>query len=54
MRTLSKEEIQTIRMCIKTYMNMYGVMPTLKAMLEWLGDSYANALALYITNPSAA
>jgi len=54
MRTLTRDEIQKIRMCIKTYLNINGVMPAMADMIEWLGADYAPLLALYNENPFAA
>ena len=35
-----KEREQTIRMCVQTFFNMYGKMPRLSDMAEWLGQNY--------------
>ena len=34
------EKTQKVKMCIKTYLNLYGVMPTTDEMESWLGESY--------------
>ena len=39
------EKIQTVNMCIQTYFNLYGHMPSLMEMIEWLGNSYQPVLA---------
>ena len=54
MRKLTRDEIQKIRMCIKTYFNINGVMPAMTDMIEWLGAEFAPLLAIYEENPSAA
>lgn len=35
-----REKMQKINMCVQTYINLYGQMPTLQEMVEWLGISY--------------
>ena len=37
-----------IRMCIKTYFNMYGVIPTIMEMIEWTGEPYEAILNIYV------
>ena len=34
------EQIQKIRMCRKTYFNMYGKQPHIQDMIAWLGEEY--------------
>ena len=34
------DKMQVIRMCIQTFFNLYGAMPSKKEMLEWLGATY--------------
>ena len=53
MKTLTRDEIQMIRMCIKTYINMNGVTPDKAELVEWLGSSYEPLLALYDNNTAA-
>ena len=53
MRTLSREDIQLINMCIRTYINMNGVAPDRAALVEWLGASYEPLLALYDSSTAA-
>ena len=33
------DQMQRIRMCIQTYFNLYGVVPDVKVLREWLGTS---------------
>ena len=33
------EKEQKIRMCIQTYINLYGIAPSMQEMMEWLGAS---------------
>ena len=35
-----KDREQTIRMCVQTFFNIYGKMPRLSDMAEWLGQEY--------------
>ena len=35
----NNDQMQEIRMCIQTYFNLYGVLPSEQVMLEWLGAS---------------
>ena len=37
-----------IRMCIKTYFNLYGVTPTIEEMNEWTGEPYEEILQVYL------
>lgn len=47
-------EIQKVRMCIKTFFNMYGIMPGAQDMIEWLGDSYEKILPICMAELKAA
>ena len=38
------EKEQKIRMCIQTYVNLYGTAPSAQEMLEWLGASYEDMI----------
>ena len=38
------EKLQTIKMCVTTYFNLHGVLPSIQEMLEWLGKSYEDIL----------
>ena len=40
----SMEKEQKIRMCIQTYVNLYGTAPSAQEMLEWLGASYEDMI----------
>lgn len=53
-KELNSYEIQTVKMCIQTYVNLYGVMPGAGDMLDWLGESYAAIIPLYVAAPEAA
>ena len=33
------ENIQKIRMCVQTYINLYGTLPGVNEMADWLGMS---------------
>ena len=34
---MNNENIQKIRMCVQTYINIYGVLPSVNEMSDWLG-----------------
>lgn len=38
------DQIQEIKMCIQTYFNIYGTIPTRQVLIEWLGTSYGDVL----------
>ena len=42
------EKLQKVIMCIQTYHNMYGIMPGIKDMTDWLGASYEALLYVYL------
>ena len=42
------ELVMKIRMCIKTYFNLYGVTPTIEEMNEWTGEPYEEILQVYL------
>ena len=50
MKEVSSEAIQKIKMCIKTFINLYGVMPSVQEMTEWLGKAYEKIIPEYM-NP---
>ena len=39
------EKMQQVNLCIQTYFNLYGHMPSLKEMIEWLGNGYRPMVA---------
>ena len=39
-----KDMIQEIKMCMKTYFNLYGIAPSVQEMVEWLGASYRDLI----------
>ena len=39
-----KDKMQEIRMCFQTYFNLYGVVPDVQKLLEWLGASYEDMI----------
>lgn len=39
-----KDQMQVIRMCIQTFFNLNGVMPSKQELLEWLGASYEDRI----------
>ena len=42
------DQIQKIRMCIQTYFNLYGVVPDVKVLREWLGTSCDDRVLGYL------
>ena len=38
------DQMQDIRMCIQTYFNLYGVVPDMQVLREWLGTSYEDRI----------
>ena len=43
-----KDQMQEIRMCIQTYINMHGTVPSAQVMEEWLGTSYEESIPEYL------
>ena len=37
---MKNEIIQKTRMCIQTYINLYGTMPGIREMVDWTGFTY--------------
>lgn len=54
MKETNNETIQKIRMCIKTFVNLYGRMPSVQDMIAWLGNTYENAVPEYMNNTAVA
>ena len=54
MKETNIETIQKIRMCIKTFVNLYGRMPSVQDMIAWLGNAYENAVPEYMNNTAVA
>ena len=48
------EQFQKIKMCIQTYINMFGTMPGIQEMVDWLGSSYLPALKIFMQTPQVA
>jgi len=49
-----KDKMQEIRMCFQTYFNLYGVVPDIQKLLEWLGASYKDMIPEYMRQRSIA
>ena len=47
-KSLSREMERSLRLCISTYVNLYGVMPSTKEMCTQLGVSNEVAVAEYL------
>lgn len=39
-----KDQMQEIRMCIQTYFNLHGSIPSKQVMIDWLGTSYEDQI----------
>ncbi len=48
------DQMQDIRLCIQTYFNLYGSVPTEKALLEWLGASYEAVIPAFLQQKKTA
>ena len=44
---MNREIIQKTRMCIATYINLYGIVPSVREMAEWTGESFETILKIY-------
>ena len=53
-KEISNYELQTVKMCIQTYYNLYGVMPGTQDMLDWLGETYAKVIPMFLPEQHAA
>ena len=53
-KEISNYELQTVKMCIQTYYNLYGVMPGTRDMLDWLGETYAKVISMFLPEQHAA
>ena len=51
---LTSETIQKIKMCIKTFINLNGCMPSAQEMIDWLGSAYEQAVPEYMNCVAAA
>ena len=54
MKEINSETIQKIRMCVKTFMNLYGARPSAQEMRAWLGKAYEKAVPEYLNSLPAA
>ena len=48
------DRVQDIRMCIQTYFNLYGAVPTRQILVEWLGTSYEEMIPGVLNKADAA
>ena len=44
---MKNEMTQKIRMCIRTFLNLYGKAPSIQEMVKWTGASYDAILTAY-------
>ena len=51
---INSEDLQKIRMCVQTYINLNGTMPTPEEMIDWLGVDYTKAVLGYMGVTEAA
>ena len=50
----NREALQEIKLCVKTFFNLYGTMPSTQVMLDWLDSSYEKLIPEYMKNPVLA
>ena len=49
---MNRENIQNTRMCMKTYFNLYGRVPSIRTMIEWTGLTFAEIFPIYMAEIS--
>jgi len=54
MREINNEMLQKIRMCVKTFVNLYGKRPSVQDMINWLGNPYEKVVQEYMNMPALA
>ncbi len=47
MKEINNETVQKIKMCIKTFINLYGTRPTVQDMVRWLGQASEKSVQDY-------
>ena len=45
---MNNENILKTRMCIQTYINLYGTAPGIPEMVDWTGLTYEEVLPVYM------
>ena len=45
---MNNENILKTRMCMQTYINLYGTVPGIREMVEWTGLTYKEVLPVYM------
>ena len=45
---MKKENIQMIKMCMQTYINLYGTVSGIREMVDWTGLTYEEVLPVYM------
>lgn len=45
---MNNENMQKTRMCIRTYINLYGTAPGIPEMIEWTGLTYEEVLPAFM------
>ena len=45
---MTNYELQILKTCIQTYLNLYGVMPGTPELVEMLGSEYESIIPLYL------
>ena len=51
---IMSEKIQIIRMCIQTYINLYGKKPTVKELSQQLNSSYLQLIQMTLSDYAVA
>ena len=39
------DQMQVVQMCIQTFFNLYGALPSKQELLEWLGASFEGRIS---------
>ena len=45
---MNNENILKTRMCMQTYINLYGTAPVIREMIDWTGLTYEEVLPVYM------
>ena len=51
---MDKDKMLKVRMCIQTYINLYGIAPSMQEMLDWLGASFEDVIPEYLSQEFVA
>ena len=45
---MNNENVQKTRMCMQTYINLYGTVPGIREVIDWTGLTYEEVLPVYM------